>query len=1039
MMTKQANKTIDLAEIQSRLAQAEGRTYWQSLEELADTDEFQTFLHNEFPHGVEECQDPVSRRTFLKLMGASMALAGLTGCYTGPLQPEEKIIPYVVPPPEYIPGIPLFFASTMPFGGYGRGVVVESHEGRPTKIEGNSKHPASLGSTDLFTQASLLHLYDPDRSQRFLQQGNVSNWEECVAAIAPSGNGAGLRILTGSMTSPVFAHQLNALLEKYPSIQWHQYEPLNRDNIREGAKKAFNDYVETIYDFSKADIVVSLDADFLVNGPGAITYARQFANRRRVRHEDPEHPNNNMNRLYVVESVPSVTGMNADHRLPMRADQVEDVARVIAKDLGVDVGSASTTAPALWLEAIVEDLKTHEGASIIIAGEQQPAELHALVHAMNDALGNVGKTIFYTDPVEIEPVNQVESITSLVSDMQSGTVDTLIIVGGNPVYDAPADLDFVGALANVANSVHLSLYDDETSEYCTWQIPEAHYLEAWGDTRAYDGTVSLMQPLISPLYGGKTIYELIAALMGDSTASGYDIVRNYWMRELGNIPEKAWEMLLQEGVINDTAFAPIGVSITATSFPRSSQAGSGLEVVFRPDPTLWDGSFANNGWLQELPKPISKVTWENVILVSPATAIELGLAMENIVQLTFNGMTVQGSVWVNPGQAYDSVTVFLGNGRTRAGNVGNNVGFDAYPMRTTKTMWFGAGGDIYNTGLKTTIASTQHHHSIEVRSPILQQREAERVSLLVKSGTLQQYEHNPEFIHEGSHGEGHPSIHPKFQTAAGEAWDGNSWAMVIDLSACIGCNACIAACNVENNIPIVGKEEVINGREMHWIRIDRYYHGDLENPIIYNQPLGCFQCEKAPCEVVCPVAATVHSLEGLNDMVYNRCVGTRYCANNCPYKVRRFNFFNFAENLNSPSLNLMKNPNVTVRTRGVMEKCSYCVQRINAARIVSKRENIPIADGEIVTACEAACPTQAITFGSISDPFSRVSKLKKEPTNYGLLDELMTMPRTTYLARLRNPNPKLEPFVVDESHGTENMHSTESGEDTSVPSEPSEH
>lgn len=1015
MITKQAKKSVDLAAIRERLANTKGSQYWRSLDELAETEEFKQFLHNEFPHEVlPDMADPISRRTFLKVMGASLALAGLTAC--GPLQPEEKIVPHVVPPPEYTPGLPLFFATTMPSGGFGKGVVVMSHEGRPTKIEGNSKHPASLGATDLFTQASILTMYDPDRSQEVLNGGAKSTWEDFLAAVLPLMQGGGVRILTETVTSPTLASLLNSLRESNSSLKWYQYDPVGRDSVREGSTLAFGDYVDAVYNFDKADIVLALDSDFLASGPAVVPYARQFINRRRVREEHSE-----MNRLYVAESTPSITGAMADHRLPLRSDQIEDLARLVAQGVGIDVGSVNQVAPTAWVEALVEDLQEHRGTSMVIAGESQPAEVHALVHAINHALGNVGETVLLIDPVEAEPVNQLESLKELVSEIQSGQVSVLIIIGGNPAYTAPADLNFGGNLGRVTQSVHLSLYVDETSELCTWHIPAAHYLESWGDIRAYDGTASIIQPLIAPLYGGKSAIDLLASLSGIDAPYAYDLVHAYWMEQTPDLEEKEWELVLQNGVLDGTAFAPRQVSLTATSFSRSAGTGSGLEIVFRPDPTVWDGSFSNNAWLQETPKPLSKITWDNAVHVSPATAYELGLDNEDMVDLSFNGGIVRGPVWITPGHADNSITVHLGYGRTRAGRVGGTadepVGFNAYVLRSSSAYWFGSGLSVTNTAQKYRLASTQHHHSVEVTNERLQERLAERTMELVKTGTIGQFRENAHFIHEGEHGD-LPSVYAPFETASGAPWKGNRWGITIDLNACVACNACVVACQSENNIPTVGREQVIRGREMHWIRIDRYYMGGLDNPQIYHMPVGCMQCENAPCEVVCPVGATSHSLEGLNDMVYNRCVGTRYCANNCPYKVRRYNFLQFTD-LESPSLMLMRNPNVTARNRGVMEKCSYCVQRINAARIISKREGTPINDGDISPACEMACPTQAITFGNIADENSRVSSLKREPHNYTLLAELLTYPRTSFLARLRNPNPKIEPPAQSEEPSTQ--------------------
>lgn len=1014
-----ANQTkLDLATIRQRLENAQGQHYWRSLDEVAQTEEFQEFLTSEFPYGAApDLSDSVSRRTFLKLMGASMALAGLTAC--GPLQPEERIVPYVVPPPEYTPGLPLFFATTFNACGYGRGTVVESHEGRPIHIEGNAKHPGSLGAVDVFTPAEMLVMYDPDRSRTILRAGEPATWDEFLDEVKPKmdSSGKGVYILTETTTSPTLANQIKDLREMYPSVKWHQYDPINRDNIRAGAEMAFDEYVETRYHFDQADIVLSLDANFMACGPGALAYARQFIENRRVRRDNME-----MNRLYVVESTPSVTGTIADHRLPLRASQIEDFARMVAEGVGVDVGSVDALS-GTWVDTLVHDLLEHKGRSIVIAGPGQPPAVHAVVHAINDVLGNVGKTVIYTDPVEPEPIDQLGSLHDLHRDMGAGKVEVLLIIGGNPVYTAPKDIDFDTKLSRVGISVHLSLYEDETSELCTWHIPQAHTLETWSDLRAYDGTVSIVQPLIAPLYGGKTVHEMLSRLMDRMGVSGYQIIHDHWIREMPAMTEREWELSLQDGLIEGTQFEAKEVTLKTQKFSRTSGGGSGLEIVFHPDPTIWDGRYANNGWLQETPKPLTKITWENAILISPFTAWELGIDNEDIVQLNYKGQAIQGPVWIMPGQADNSITVHLGYGRRRAGQVGTDIGFNAYELRTSDAMWFDNGVEVFLVGGKIRLASTQHHHSIEVKNPLLQQRLAERTHDLLRVGTIDQFQADPEFAHHighGGHGE-HPSIHPKFETASGKPWEGHAWAIVIDLNACIGCNACMTACQSENNVPIVGKEEVIRGREMHWIRIDRYYDGQLDNPRMYHMPLGCVQCERAPCEPVCPVAATVHSLEGLNDMVYNRCVGTRYCSNNCPYKVRRFNFFGYAY-VEDPSLKLMYNPNVTVRTRGVMEKCSYCVQRINAARIVEKREGIDIVDGDIMTACEAACPTQAITFGDMNDPNSRVAQLKSEPHNYSLLGELVTSPRTTYLARVRNPSPDIEPPAVIEhqqDHGEE--------------------
>ena len=989
-----ANNSLDLATIQERLAQSHGRHYWRSLEELAETDEFQEFLHREFPRQASEWTDALSRRNFLKLMGASLALAGLTAC-SG--QAPEKIVPFVRAPEDIIPGQPLSYATAMTLGGYALGLLVQSQLGRPTKIEGNPDHPASLGATDALAQASILTLYDPDRAKGVSNLGEASTWEAYLAELRPqlerqhANGGAGLRILTETITSPTLANQLQALLAVFPSAIWHQYEPVNRDNVYAGAQLAFGEPVEPIYRFDQADIILSLDADFLLTSPGRVRYAHDFAGRRRV----TEAADIAMNRLYAVESTPTITGAAADHRWPLKASRIEAFARALARELGLDVNPGDTAVleafPANRISVLARDLQAHPGASIVIAGDHQPPMVHALVHAINNALDNTDQTIVYSDPVIANSANQMESLRELTTAMAAGQVDLLVILGGNPVYNAPLDLNFAGALDQVTLRVHLGLYEDETSERCQWHLPESHYLEAWGDARAYDGTVTIIQPLIEPLYDSRSAHEVLAMLLGEVEPSGHDLVQAYWagQTDVENF-ETFWQTVLHDGLIPETALSPRSVSLQPgfdDQAPTATPADD-LEIIFRPDPSIWDGRFANNGWLQELPKPLTKLTWDNAALMSPATADRLGLANEDLVELDYGGQVVRAPVWLMPGHVDDSVTVYLGYGRTRAGRVGSGAGFNPFLLRTAATPWFGTGLAIRNTGEPYRLAGAQHHHSVEGRD-------------LFRAGTVDQFRTEPEFVQEMEARVPEISLYPKFE------YEDNAWGMAIDLSTCNGCNACVVACQAENNIPIVGKSEVLNGREMHWIRLDRYYEGDPANPATHQQPVMCMHCENAPCEVVCPVAATLHDHEGLNTMVYNRCIGTRYCSNNCPYKVRRFNFLEYND-LEAASLKLQRNPNVSVRARGVMEKCTYCVQRISAARITAKKEGRPIGDGEVVTACQAACPTQAIVFGNINDPNSRVTQLKTSPLNYGMLTELNTNPRTSYLARLRNPNPELE-------------------------------
>ncbi len=1018
---------LDLAFIRANLETQGGRRFWRGLEELAGTQSYKDFLRHEFPYDPAKEANSVSRRHILRLMAASAALGGLTACTR---LPTEKIVPYAQQPPEeFIPGKPLFYATAMPLGGVAAGLLVESHMGRPTKVEGNPDHPASLGATDIFAQASVLTLYDPDRSKVVTYNGRIGTWSAFLLAMDKAREeqalvkGAGLRILTETVTSPTLAGQLRTLLAQFPSAKWHQYEPAGRDAAREGARLAFGQYVNTVYRFDRADVVLALDSDFLCSGPGGVRYARDFADKRRM----PDHQSP-MNRLYVVESVPSNTGAMADHRLPLRAGEVESFTRAVAERVGVKGGAPAQTqmlpskVSGNWMAALVRDLQAHRGSSLVLAGDQQSPAVHALAHAMNQTLGNAGKTVIYTDPVEANPVNQMQSLRELVAAIKSGQVNMLVIIGGNPVFTAPADLQFAENLLKVELRIHLGLYDDETAELCHWHIPEAHYLESWGDARAYDGTVSIIQPLIAPLYDGKSAHEVLSVLLGQPGRNGHDIVHDYWKSQKpGADLETFWETSLEKGIVAGTALPPKQVSLNPDLGVRDSglnstptpgmhgEAGAPreLEIVFRPDPTIWDGRFANNGWLQELPKPLTKLTWDNAALVSPDTAQQRGLNNQDVVELRCEGRTVRAPIWIMPGQANDSVTVHLGYGRKRAGSIGTAIGFNAYSIRTSERPWFGSGLEIGRTRDRYQLVETQNHHimSAEGRTKNAKEEEESEAAFkreLVRVATLEEFRKNPDFAKDPEKETSKaPSLYPHYGYA------GYAWGMAIDLNSCIGCNACVVACQAENNIPVVGKTEVAAGREMHWIRVDTYYRGGLDNPETYNQVVLCMHCENAPCELVCPVGATVHSPEGLNEMVYNRCVGTRYCSNNCPYKVRRFNFKLYSD-WSTPSLFALRNPNVTVRSRGVMEKCTYCVQRINAAKIEAEKQDREVRDGEIVTACQQSCPTQAIVFGNINDPNSRVSKLKAQSRDYALLADLNTRPRTSYLARLRNPNPEIK-------------------------------
>ena len=973
------SKKLDLATVQAQIEQTTGPEYWRSLEELAGTPEFQEMLHREFPKGASEWVDTVSRRGFLQLMGASMALAGMTGCTKLPLEP---IVPYVKQPEEVVPGRPMFYATATTLSGYASPVLVESHLGRPTKIEGHDKHPASLGGTDIFAQASILGMYDPDRSQTITKLGDVNSWAEFVKeirgplAVQKGLGGAGIRILTQTLSSPTLADQLRAFLKAYPQAKWHVYEPVNRDNALEGAKLAFGQPVETQYKLENADVIVSLDADFLYAGfPGNTRYIRDFAKKR-----NPDAP---MSRFYAVESTPTSTGAKADHRLPVRASEVEKFARGLLKTIGPDLAS-------------------HQGSSVIIPGDHQPPAVHAIAHGLNAELGNVGKTVLYTDPVDANPVNQTESLRELVADMRAGKVDLLVIMGGNPVYDAPADLGFGDALktSNISLRIHHGLYQNETSQYCHWHVNDTHSLETWSDGRAYDGTASIIQPLIAPLYAGKSAHELVSALSGVSDATGYDLVRGYWQKQHASADFEAfWRKSLHDGWVEGTTFAPKAVAVKGSAPAASNTASDNtLEINFRRDPSIYDGQFANNGWLQELPKPMTKLTWDNAVLVGPKMATREGLKTEDMVTVELGGRKIAAPVWVQAGHPDNSVTVYLGYGRTKAGKAGTGAGFDVYPLRTTSALWFATGGKVTKTGDTYKLASTQGYQTMDTPDGATRP--------LVRQNTLEEYRKDPKFAKE----EEPPkelTLYPGYDYAKQDY----AWGMTIDMNSCVGCNNCIVACQSENNIAVVGKEQVVRGRHMHWLRVDAYYQGDRDNPKAYFQPVPCMQCENAPCELVCPVGATLHSSEGLNDMVYNRCVGTRYCSNNCPYKVRRFNFLLF-QDWETQQYKMMRNPDVTVRSRGVMEKCTYCIQRISERRIDAEREDRKINDSqhadELQTACQQSCPAGAIVFGNINDPNSRVSKLKAQDRNYGLLADLNTRPRTTYLAQIRNPNPELE-------------------------------
>jgi molybdopterin-containing oxidoreductase family iron-sulfur binding subunit len=1072
-----------MVELQRRLEGAAGKKYWRSLEELADTEAFQELMRQEFPEQSAESPPGFSRRQFLALMGASLGLAGLSGCSVRPA-PSEMLVPYVKAPEELVPGRPLYYATAMTLGGTGVGLLVESHMGRPTKIEGNPEHPASRGGTDIYHQASILTLYDPDRSQTVTHLGQTTTWDDFQATLRNPMQkvrdrlGEGLYLLTETVVSPTLGRQIGELLGKLDRAKWHQYEPLARDNAYRGSRLAFDRAVNVYYDFRKADVVVSLDADFLTCGPGNLCYVADFMERRRVRTGKADAPQARMNRLYAVETALSNTGAKADHRLALPFGRIETFARALAFELKVpgigEPGELPEDARRL-VKAIVADLRyldpeqggkrdreRPEGTTLVLAGDRQPPAVHLLAHAINDRLRNVGKTVLHTEPIETRPVDHTKSLRELVEDMDRGAVELLVIVGGNPVFTAPADFHFTERLQNVPLRVGLGLYQDETAWQCHWHLPETHFLEAWSDTRAFDGTASIAQPLIEPLYQGRSAHEvmsLLVSLLGvGPRLPGYEIVRATWREHFkkhgpsGGDFQDFWEKSVHDGVVELRAPPPLraaegkagdheedesdrhrnGLTRTPVSLKERWQEGLGegttspreegrYELLLVADPTIYDGRFANNGWLQELPKPITSLAWDNAAQVSPRTAKELGVELgsyahggehggfyQPVVELQLGETSVRAPVWIVPGQADGTVTVALGYGRQSAGRIGGGdgqrVGFDAYLLRTSDRLWSASGLIVHKTGHTKLLACTQQHQLMENRD-------------LVRSAALGTYREEPDFAtaHERKHEErelqqiGEPQGRKSLALYdPPQEKSPNQWGMAIDLTACTGCKACVVACQAENNIPVVGKEQVAAGRSMHWLRIDRYNSGPPEAPTEFHfQPVPCMHCEQAPCEYVCPTAATVHSADGLNDMVYQRCVGTRFCSNNCPYKVRRFNFFFFAD-YTTPSTRLQYNPDVTVRSRGVMEKCTYCVQRLRQAQIDSQREGRDIFDGEVLTACQAACPAGAIVFGDLNGKQSEVRRWKDSPLNYSLLADLNTRPRTTYLAALRNPNPELE-------------------------------
>ena len=981
--------------------------FWRGLESQGDRAGAEAFVEGEFPPGVDTPPDQASRREFLALMAGSFALAGLTGCTR---QPEEAIVPYVEQPEQLVPGEPLFFATAHTRGGYALGVLAESHEGRPTKIEGNPEHPASRGATSVFAQAAPLNLYDPDRSGAVTWMDRPNSWVAFEDMLGDrlerlrEVDGRGLALLTDNFTSPALLEQVRALLERMPEARWYVHEPV-APLVRIGGEKGDPRWLP-IYHPERAEVILTLESDFLYIEAGSVLYAREFADKRRVREDRPH-----MNRMYSVEPMPTVTGANADHALPLRSSRIEPFTIAVARRLGLDV-EATEEVRGLeeehdrWIEAVADDLREHRGAGLVVAGPGQPEAVHRLVHRINEELENVGETVTYVEAFDAVAAEESGTIEELAAEMEAGRVETLVMSGCNPVYTAPADLEFAERLHRVEMRIHHGLHRDETARHCQWHLPALHELEMWSDARSHEGTATIIQPLIAPLYQGRSEHELLGMLLGDSAPSAYEIVREHWGRRRGGEVEdfeRWWRKTLHDGVVEGTKAEEVHVSLEEHQSGGGDEVVGGLEVIFRPDPMLWDGAYANNPWLQELPDQITKLVWDNAAMMSVGTAMDLGVDSEDMVELRRGEHRVEAPVWVVPGHAEGCVTLFLGYGREYAGRVaghleledeyalrtGRRAGFDAYRLRTSDAPHTAHGLEIVPLGRAISLASTQHHQ-------VFKEAEARH---LIRTAGIEEFRKPGTAIH---HAEPHESLYYPYDYE-----HVHKWGMVIDLTTCIGCSACTIACQAENNIPVVGKMEVQKGREMHWIRIDRYYGGPVESPEIYHQPVPCMHCEKAPCEVVCPVAATLHSEEGLNQMVYNRCIGTRYCSNNCPYKVRRFNFLEYNHEERLETRQLQKNPNVSVRSRGVMEKCTYCVQRIEAARIEAMTHNRDIGPNEVVPACQQVCPTNAIEFGDMNHPEAEVSKLKAQPHNYGMLAELNTRPRTTYLAEVHNKNPVL--------------------------------
>lgn len=956
-------------------------TYWRSREQLAEAPEWKALAQREFANEASELIDPVSRRNFLQFMTASMGLAGLQACR----RPVQQILPYTRTPEDVIPGVAQHYASSFSMGQHSFGLLVESHEGRPTKVEGNPDHSSSFGGTNAYAQALVLDLYDADRSQAVLNKGKKATWADFSAfAKTLPADGAGVAVLSETIASPTLAAQSKAFLAKYPKAIWAQYDPLNSDNALAGAKLAFGSAVRAHADYEKADVIAAFGADFLHEGE-SLAASRQWAKRRK--------PDSQMSRLYVVEGQFTVTGAAADHRVRVQTRQVFDVLRAVAAELtkaGLPVDPAVKDAVASakfenekFVKALAKDLLAKKGKAVIVVGDAQPAAAHALAHTLNLALA---APVTFTAVPDYQATEQAEQLKALVDSL--GSVTTLIILGGNPAYNLPFDVKFEERVKKIANVVHLSDRVDETSALAGWHLPRSHAFEAWGDTISFTGQVAPVQPLIEPLYDTKSDIEVVSILNGNSDKRGYDLVRATYSDRLD--AEAFWRRSVHAGVFAGTQLAAVTPTLTTkwTAALAAPPAKAELELQFVVG-SIYDGRFANNSWLQESPDPMSKLVWDNAALLSAKTAAEMSVKNGSVIKISYKGQSLDAPVWVQPGQPDKTISIALGYGRSKVGLVGENVGVNAYKLRHSAAPWFdGSVTAAPVAGATYKLVSTQDHGSMEGR-PVVRER------------NLPEFQRDPGFARKMVQ-------HPKLQSLFKEHdyTKGHQWSLIVDLNSCVGCNNCAVACQAENNIPVVGKDQVSRGRYMTWIRLDRYFEGSEEEPHVVHQAVMCMHCENAPCEQVCPVGATIHSPEGLNDIAYNRCIGTKYCLNNCPYKVRRFNFLAWHET-EPEKIKMQHNPNVTVRMRGVIEKCTYCVQRINAGKIKEKTSKVAMKDGDVTPACAQACPSGALTFGDLLDPNSRVAQLGKDPRNYGMLEELNTKPRTTYLAKVRNLNPEL--------------------------------